>query len=262
LLVLASLMLIVVLLLWRPGGAERQGDARATTAAPVAAPAVAQPNAKFATHTTHTIKRPFLIRPPDLYVESSQEAARRYRREQAKELFGTVKAKLVEVRVMSPDKNPEALAAQMMEYLFGWVDGVVRAAPDLVDEFASEVQDTLCTRDQDPALLLTTFKLVSTMPELATGEAFDCVFAHNKKEDVVLWQALDAWHATGLPKSDAIAEIERDATDQRTRMHMLGRRADEPRQPLPELQASATPTDQTGMSAPETQGSVLQLLQR
>lgn len=236
--VFGCLVLSVGLALWRPG-AKRSNDASEAARASIET-APERPSRKPApvTHRSRTIERPFLVRPPDLFVAADEDAARKYRRDQAKELFGTLRGKLAAVKMMSLDKNPESVSVQMNEYLSGWVDGVVRSAPDLADELASEVQDTLCKSDQDPALMMTTFRLVGQMPELASDAAFDCVFSGHKSEDVVLWSALDAWRASQLPKSAAIAEIERNATDERTRAHLLPHRGLAP-DPAPGAQASA-----------------------
>jgi hypothetical protein len=198
-----------------------------------------------ASRVSRKIERPFLVRPPDLFVARDEDASRKYRHDQAKELFGTLRRKLSVVKLMSPDKNPESVSIQMAEYLSGWVDGVVRGAPDLVDDFALEVEDTLCSRDQDPALMLMTFRLVTQMPELGGDKAFDCVFADRKHEDVVLWSGLDAWRASDLPKSAALTSLEQNATDERTRAHLLPHRGLPPGA-TPEFEASAN------INTPET----------
>jgi len=224
-LVLGFAVVLLGLTQWRPGAGKPWSDDAAPLAATESQPPPAAPHAAPVTAAAQRpIKRPYLVRPAELFVSADEQAVRAYRAQQAKELFGTVRRKLNMVRIMSPDPNPESLTVQVAEYLEGWTDGVVRGAPDLVDDFANEVQETLCARDPDPALLLVTFRMITSMPELGSAEAFDCIFSERTTEDNVLWSALDAWRASGLPKSEALAALERRVTDSRTRERFLPRR--------------------------------------
>ena len=214
-----------VLALWRPAtGGPRVADvAKLGPVAEPRAPRVALP-ATVEVAAQRTIKRPFLVRPAELFAATDEDAVRAYHRDQARELFGTLRRRLGMTKAMSPDPNPESHATQTAEYLEGWVDGVIRTAPDLVDELAQEVQDTLCAKDRDRSLLLVTFRLIGSMPELASDAGFDCIFTEDAGEDIVLWGALDAWRASGLPKSAALAALEHTASDPRTRERFQPRR--------------------------------------
>jgi hypothetical protein len=184
-----------------PAGALFEGGAR-----PTRAPA-------------HSIDRAYMQRPLDLFVAKDDNAEKVYRQKQSKELFDLLRANLARVRRFSPDPNPESLMMQNLEYLGGWIDGVIRTAPDLADELAQEVEGAMCAPTEDSAFVLVTIRLLDRMPELSSQKGFDCLFSQHKTEDPVLWQALDAWHASGLPKSDAHRSLEQSAVDPRTRDH-------------------------------------------
>lgn len=210
--------LFAALVPWSSGRSVQRASA-SRSEAPDEQPSLAVPE-RTVRKPQHAIARSHLSRPAELFAPTDEERAQRYRTAQAHEMFGLLRQRLATVKLRSPDPNPESLATQTSDYLLGWVDSTVRVAPDLADELATEVDATLCASDRDPALALVSLRLLMAMPELSSEEGFDCVFAQDAPEDVVLWTALDAWHASGLPKSKAIAELEKTASDPRTR-HFL-----------------------------------------
>jgi len=113
--------------------------------------------------------------------------------------------------------GPEAQVRLVTEYLHGWLDAVMRTAPDMTDELAMELEKLFCAPDADEATLLVAFEITMGMPELASEKGFDCIFLKRKVEDVVLWRGLDAWRQTDLPLPSSLARIQKSAQDQRTR---------------------------------------------
>lgn len=116
--------------------------------------------------------------------------------------------------------GPEAAVQGVMPYLLGWTDSVVRTAPDLMDELAGEIETTMCDHEASPASIMLMSRVVQQLPELGNPRGFDCVVARGT-EDVVLWDALDAWRKGALPKSAALERLERAATDERTRRRSI-----------------------------------------
>jgi hypothetical protein len=167
------------------------------------------------------IQRGFLVRPEELFIASDQEAERQYRKRQSKDLVDLLRAHTAEFEMQNPGLPPEAIANQGLLYLKGWADGVVRTAPDLVDELADELEKSLCDNEASDAILITISRAIIAIPELANSKGFDCLFSRRTREDVVVWTALDAWKRSGLPKSAAITTLERTAIDSRTRQRFM-----------------------------------------
>ena len=192
-------------------------------------------------------KRPFLVRPVDLYQVENGEAEQRYRKEQAHDLMNLLRARVTEADQLTRGADPEAAANQSFLYLMGWIDSVTRTAPDMVDELAAEVDESMCNKGTSPTELIVMSRVLMRMPELADSKGFDCLFSQHGSEDVVLWTGLDAWSRSGLPKGDALAKIQQSAKDERTLKRFLSpedqlqrrRAAYEARQADPESVARA-----------------------
>src|SRR5688572_3470768 len=90
-LVLGAVAVLFGLALWRTGEGAPLGK-RVSSDAQEPQPPRASANAnRPAPAAQRTIKRAFLTRPAGLFIDANEEAARTYRRQQAKELFGTVR---------------------------------------------------------------------------------------------------------------------------------------------------------------------------
>ena len=133
-----------------------------------------------------------------------------------------------------PEAGPEAAATQLRLYQKGLVDGILRTAPDLTDELAGLVEQTLCDPKTRPSQLVALARMFGDMPELASEKGFDCVFAQRSQEDVVLWSMLDAWRVSKLPRPPALVALERDAKDERTRARLREQSVFAARAALPE----------------------------
>ena len=172
-------------------------------------------------HTRAAQTRPFLIRPVEPCETKDEQADQRYRVQQARELTALLRMRAAVGEHGNPDAGPEAAANTANEYLSGWVDSVIRTAPDLLDELSAEINASLCADSTSDTELVVFSRAIRVMSELADSRGFDCVLAKHPGEDVVLWSALSAWSASGLPKSDALAKLERSATDPRTARLLL-----------------------------------------
>ena len=207
--------------------ADRWGTPPVVTAPPASEQTACQPvpvpraPAQASRRVAAAEKRPFLVRPVDLYQVENREAEQRYRTQQAHDLMGLLRARVSEADQLTRGANPEAAANQSFLYLMGWIDSVTRTAPDMVDELAAEVDASLCNKGTSPTELIVMSRVLMKMPELADSKGFDCLFSEHTSEDVVLWSALDAWRRSGLPKNDALVKIQQSATDERTLRRFL-----------------------------------------
>jgi hypothetical protein len=205
-------------------------------------------------------QRAIVSRPLNLVQARSDEAARQlrhYERQQARDMVDLLMRR-VHIAGHISAGDPEAAVAATNEYLAGWVDGVIRTAPDLADELAEEVTAMLCEDEAPPAKSLAASRLGLQMPELATSEGLDCVFTRQLREgelteNVVLWAALDTWRTSGLPKTPALEAVEAAAKDARTRRRFLPPEDEAQRRvaaKAPEEPSSA-PDPSTGTAEPE-----------
>jgi hypothetical protein len=209
-------------------------------------------------------QRVILSRPVELVEARSDEAAEQlksYERQQARDMMDMLMRR-VQLAAHTNPGDPEGAVAATNEYLAGWVDGVIRTAPDLADELATEMTATLCGDEVPPTKSLAASRLGLQMPELASSEGLDCVFTRQLREgelteDVVLWAALDTWQRSGLPKTPALEAIEAAARDERTRRRFMPLQ-DVTAQRVAASQAGAARADSTpnaGAPSPEGRSS-------
>lgn len=111
----------------------------------------------------------------------------------------------------------EARANQLRPFVHGLADGIRKTRPDLFKALAEDFNDRLCKEEMsdDRTILLSYF--AADLPEMVDTRGLDCFFSRAKgKEDVPLWSMLDAWRASGLEKTAALAQVQDTASDQRT----------------------------------------------
>jgi hypothetical protein len=200
----------------------------------------------------------FLVRPSELYVAKDEAAEQVYRKQQSKDLVDLLRAVVARAEAGArPEWGPEGVANDTAMYLNGWLDGVVRTAPDMLEELSAELEQTMCDEHSSGGQLVVMSRLVTMMPELANPKALDCVFSAHADEDSVLWYGIDAWRRSGLPKSEALANIERNAKDPRTLERFLTpqervqRNAPEMERVIQDhLAPSSEPTDPAALAAP------------
>jgi hypothetical protein len=162
------------------------------------------------------IKRSFLVRSPEQCAENNPEKERAYREQQSTDLINLLLGRLDIMDSSEPDGDPEVHATRLLMYQKGLMDAIVRTAPDLADELAAGIERELCSGSATVSRVISLSHFIHDMPELANERAFDCI-ASRGKEDAMLWAVLDAWRATGMPPTPAIAKIQQTATDERTR---------------------------------------------
>jgi hypothetical protein len=170
-----------------------------------------------------------ILTPPLHLVQAkdtvAEEELRAYERGQSADLMKLLLSRTARIAMMNPIAgSDEAVAAQLAEYMTGWIDAVVRTAPTLADDLSDDVERALCDPKTTPAQLLVLTRLGGHMPEVTSLEGFECVLSRHEQEDVVLWGALDSLRASGLPAPPALAALARRAKDQRTldRLAALG----------------------------------------
>lgn len=151
--------------------------------------------------------------------EEEREAEATYRQEQSKEVFdGMMEHFKIAAKAMPG--NPEVIATSLRMYQVGVAETLVRAAPELVPELAKQIESSMCEAGASDAQLMVMAQLAGEVPELASGRGFDCIFQKRKGEDLVLWRTLDAWKQSGMPRTPGIEQLERSATDERTRLRL------------------------------------------
>jgi hypothetical protein len=145
------------------------------------------------------------------------------RRETAASLLETLFRRLPGRRERLADV-PETSANAVRSYLQGMTDAVKQTSPAVRAALAEEFNDRLCGGSLRDDELITMAYLGLELPDITAPRGFDCVFTQRgEHEDAVVWYMLDAWRYSGHDKSAAIAQIERSATDPRTRRRFLSR---------------------------------------
>ncbi len=139
-----------------------------------------------------------------------------YRREHAKGLIDLLRTKEAEMAARPHLNEAEQITAEVLPYMMGVADTIVKTSPEIVDELADEIDSTLCDPSARDSRKLLMVRLTMALPDTASSRGYDCVFSRESAEDIVTWTALDALRATDLPKSSAIERLEQVATDERT----------------------------------------------
>jgi hypothetical protein len=191
-------------------------DAPASVDAPPREPAAER-------RTHRSLKRPFVTRPLEMFSAAGSGAEDRYLEAQAEDVMKLLRIKLrLQLGAAPPNSSPEAVAMLVAPWLFGMADGIVRTGPDLMEALANQIETATCAAGTDPAALIAMSLLMKTIPETASPKTFECALAR-PDEDAVLWHALEAFTASGLPKPAAMLELEARAEDPRTRRRLLTR---------------------------------------
>lgn len=190
------------------------------------------------------IVRPFVMRQVEACAGRDPEEERNYRARQAADLIELLRQQTRIAERTLGRGGPEAVANALGPYLAAWADAVVRTAPDLAEELAAEMEQTLCSSDSSDAQSVVVSRAMARMPELGNGRAFDCIAARGK-EDAVLWSALDAWRLGTSPMTPELQALASASKDERT-LRRLIKQEDEPAEPpplIPESQQINTPIE-------------------
>jgi hypothetical protein len=163
-------------------------------------------------------------------------------------------------------RTPEMRVIALGPYVRGLAAGIRAAGRQTVEEFADEVTDRLCGPSLVPEQTLLLVALGRELPDLLTGEGMDCFFtqAKGKQEDSALWDVLNLWRLSGLDKTPAIAEIEKNSKDPRTRRYFM---SDDQQRALAQAEtervdreaAKGPPPDQVTMTSDERRAAALRL---
>lgn len=151
-------------------------------------------------------------------VEPAAERNPRVR--QAKELMKLLRSQLAIAELLRLPGGPEASVNQVTTYIDGWVDSTLRLGPDLAEEIGNEIEGTMCDSTASPAQVMLMARVARRLPDFSNARGFDCVFDRGT-EDIVLWEALDAWRIGPLPKTPALERLEMNAKDERTRRRFV-----------------------------------------
>ncbi|MGC4070181.1 MAG: hypothetical protein QM784_37085 [Polyangiaceae bacterium] len=121
-----------------------------------------------------------------------------------------------------PEVSPIVRAQFAEPYVKGLADALRDGDPESLAELASRTTDTLCASEVSENQTILLAQLGKHLPSVITSKAVDCFLRNAKgKEDMNLWAMLDAWRENGQERLPAIDELERTATDPRTRQRFL-----------------------------------------
>lgn len=199
-----------------------------------------------------------LTQAPD---ETAAEELRAYEEKQGRELVGLLRERVRRASFMASEPmNYEGVVNQIQTYLEGWVDGLVRTSPTLVDDLAHEIEVAMCD-PQTPAVEVMMYARVGRMmPELTSSAGFECVLSTKIEEGPVLRETLGAYVRSGLPAPEALAGVVARAKDDRTLQVLSPERVPpvapppEPEAEEPELSAEEQRAVLDGLIAERSQG--------
>jgi len=228
--VAAAIALSTVALLWRPRPAP--ATPHAPSPSMKASAALLPPSSPVPARVK---PRPALASMANASANDDAEPAAASEPERsARELFAMLTAHVDMLARLDPAGSPESAVDQTGTYLYGSLDAVRIARPELLGELSRRIERSLCDARSTPARLGMAARMILHAPDLGTARGFECFFTRHQVEDALLWSALDAWRASGLPRAEALARIERHATDEQTRRRFLSDR-EQIRRQMPRL---------------------------
>jgi hypothetical protein len=135
--------------------------------------------------------------------------------------------------------DPERTANESREYVRGLGHAIRALGPDLLEPMREELKENLCKGGQSADELVLLGYLQQELPEVASREGFDCVFAAHKTEDIVTWSMLDAWQQSQVGETSSISSRQAEWSDPRTlrRLEPFAQRQAEDRKVLLRLSA-------------------------
>jgi hypothetical protein len=154
--------------------------------------------------------------PNEESVPSREATELAFREQQATVLVDNLVGRLNALGRSLGEENPEALVAQVSGYSMGAVDALLRVSPEVTGQVSEQIEQRLCDANAKDTELLLLTQIAGGTTGVASSAGVDCVLKRRSKEDLVVWSTLDAWRASGLPKTEAIAELESRAIDKRT----------------------------------------------
>lgn len=116
----------------------------------------------------------------------------------------------------------EAMMNQADGYLRGMVEAARVLDPRAIAALREKFEEGVCTGAMatDRELILYA-RLITIESGIGTPRGIGCALKAHRQEDIVLWTFLDSWNALGRPAIAGWADIERSATDIRTRERLL-----------------------------------------
>lgn len=119
---------------------------------------------------------------------------------------------------MLPGRDPQEVLSEVLPYLQGMADAVAQVGPEYAEDFAAEIERSLCDAESSDALRLVMLRLTATSPDFGTSRGYDCVFSRAETSPPLLNTAIEAWRASGLPKSEALDQLAQSNPDHRLRI--------------------------------------------
>jgi hypothetical protein len=164
------------------------------------------------------LPRGSLAEPSVPIQDDADEIVKKHRRDQSFKAVRLLRARVDYVQAMMPSTTTEGVANQIDGYVHAWVDVTTSVAPELVDDIAQAIEETMCSEQASDGQLVVLSRVIARSPELANKRSLECILGRSKAEDTVLWEALKAWESAALllPESEILTQLEHRCSDQRS----------------------------------------------
>jgi hypothetical protein len=150
------------------------------------------------------------------YDSFALERQRAERQRHARSILDSLRLKLLNLAPVAGNVGIEAAGNAMVPYIQGSLATLRTISPETINELRDALADRACDHVQTDIEEMFTAHMVLADRDLGAPRTFDCMLRDRKKEDVVLWTALDAWKVAGRPQVPSIADITSAASDPRT----------------------------------------------
>ena len=155
--------------------------------------------------------------------EAAEEAARRRSETEhkARMAVDSLTRELLQQAQANERYGIEAVGHSMTPYLTGMMTGLRHGRSGARARDGRVLAERTCSHPQSDVELMMVSQMVFAAPaELGTSRTFECGLRGRKKEDVPLWEMIDAWRVSGQAMPQAIAEMQASATDERTKQRL------------------------------------------
>jgi hypothetical protein len=115
-----------------------------------------------------------------------------------------------------PGADAELNFMEIATWQRGYLEGALQVSPELAHEVAHRFSTTMCDPKASDTQLLASVEGSFAVRDVIGGDGFDCI-AKRGKEDIVLWTAITASRAAGLPDPPAFEQLRKSAQDERTK---------------------------------------------
>jgi hypothetical protein len=156
--------------------------------------------------------------PAKLAQAPSPDHALLHTKATSRDLANRLRKRTMGAEHMLPGRDPQQVLSEVLPYLQGMADAVAQVGPEYAEDLATEIEHSLCDAESSDALRLVMLRLAATSPDFGTSRGYDCVFSHAETSPPLLNTAIEAWRASGMPKSEALEQLAQSNPDHRLRI--------------------------------------------